>query len=385
MHPVRCRLMVAYLIAPALGSVAARTAQAEELRLPAGDVIADHGALVGAVNRLTGEVYTLRPVPGLDTGLLRSRTEALWSAEGQSVSTEPSPGGVESRAAWEGGELRTRFTLDAPAGDLLVSQQGSAEGGLYGCQWALRGLDDERVSVIVPAWSGVCLDRDAPVTDVVLDWPSVWEARVVIVQGEKGGLSIRADDPDDRFKGLAIRHQQGRFDLGFRTYNEGPPAGHPSVESVTWRVTFYEGDWRVPARRCREWMAETFGLTPLRDRRPTWAADIRSVVILDTDRDPARRDEVRATLRKLMEWVTPAKCLLYVPNWRRDVYDINYPDYAGYKGFADLVAYARELGYRVMPHTCYYGVNLENPDYEALKPYHMRDAVSGELHTYVWP
>ncbi|MBM3471765.1 MAG: hypothetical protein FJX75_00665 [Armatimonadetes bacterium] len=352
-----------------------------QVHLAGGTLTFEDGVLVAVTNRLTGETYTAPAGAGLDSGLLHDGSQADWTA----AAAERSEDGARSSTTWaDGAALATTVTADA-AGDAVIHQEGTAPSGLHGCQWAIRGLSDEVVSLIVPAWSGVRLGNGSPVADTVLDWPTGWEAQMVIVQGRRGGFWVRADDPDDRFKGLAIRHHRGRFDLAFRTYNEGPPSQHTSIESVTWRLAFYEGDWRVPARRYREWMTQTFRTPSLAERHPPWASGIRSVVILGADRDPSQREEVRATLKELAEWVTPSKCLLYVPNWRRDTYDINYPDYTSYEGFADLVAFAHELGYRVMPHTCYYGVNLENPAYEELKPYHMRDALTGALHTYEWP
>ncbi len=345
-----------------LALILAAICHAQSFDTPAGSVTLDHGVLVAAHNRLTGETYAVGKSSDSPASVLRSGT--------------PSPTPEDSL---------TTTVAPSPAGDFTVRQTAtSAAPGVYGCQWGIVGIADDTASLIVPAWSGIQLRRGSPFTEGVFDWPSTWEARMIIVQGPKGGLWIHADDPDDRFKGVWIRHRRGAFDLGFRTYNEGPPSEHKSIESVTWRVGFYRGDWRVPARQYRDWMARTAGLTPLAKQRPAWVDGIRSVVILNTSADPKVLDEARAILTKLAETVTPAKTLLYTPNWRRDIYDINYPDYTAHAGYAELVDFAHKLGYRVMPHTCYYGVSLENPEYEPLKPYHMRDALTGGLITYEW-
>lgn len=348
---------------------------------PAGSCTFADGLLLEARNRLTGEAYSLGRAADRTTGLLWPGDRTLW-VEGAAQRSHRAAG---SEARWADGSTLTT-TAEAP-GDgegAVVRQTGRGAAGLWACQWGISGLSDEKVSLIVPVWSGIRLERGSPFDEGVFDWPTSWEAQMVIIQGREGGLWVRADDRDDRFKALWIRHRAGVFDLGFRTCNEGPLASHTSVTSVAWRVGFYRGDWRVPARRFRDWMARSEGLSDP-GRRPAWADGIRSVVILPTGPAPAQHEEARAVLKKLTDWVTPSKTLLYTFNWRRDPYDINYPDYTPHEGFPELVAFAHQLGYRVMPHTCYYGVNLENPEYERLKQYHIRDALTGDLITYLWP
>jgi len=380
-HSLPAASLLAALLAAGHASCLAQTRHATET--PTGSAVFADGVLVEALNRLTGETYSLPRPDDRATGLLRPRDRTLWLG----TAAQRTPGADGSQTArWDDGSALTTTVEAAREGnDLIVRQSGRSGSELWGCQWGIAGLSDRQVSLIVPAWSGIRLDRGAPFREGVFDWPTGWEAQMVIVQGRQGGLWIRADDPDDRFKGLWIRHRSGAFDLGFRTYSEGPLAERTTVESVAWRVGFYRGDWRVPARDFRDWMARTAGRATAPSRRPAWADEIRSVIILPTSPQPDRLAETRAVLRKLTEWATPRKTLLYTFNWRRDTYDLNYPDYTAHEGFKELVDFAHQLGYRVMPHTCYYGVNLENPEYQRLKPYHMRDLFSGDLITYLWP
>jgi len=359
----------------------------QSLETPTGTVAFENGALVEARNRLTGETYTAGQRADRGTGLLRPGDQAVWAE----TATEQAPNadGPQKRiseARWDSGEVLTT-TVEAAreGGDFLVRQSGRGNATrLWGCQWGIAGLSDDAVSLIVPAWSGIRLGKGAPFQEGMFDWPGGWEAQMLVVQGKRGGMWIRAEDADDRFKGVSIRYRSGKFDLGFRTYNEGPLEARTTVESVVWRLGFYQGDWRVPARQFREWMGRMAALTPVSGQQPAWADQIRSVIILRSGRGAKSNDEPRAVLKKLTEWVTPAKTLLYIPDWRRDGYDLNYPDYTAYAGFKELVDFAHSLGYRVMPHTCYYGVNLGNPEYERLKPYHLRDLFAGEPITYFW-
>ncbi|MBI2299164.1 MAG: hypothetical protein HYU66_09525, partial [Armatimonadetes bacterium] len=342
----------------------------------------DRGVLVGARNKLTRETYTTDRRADRLTGLLHGAEQTPEWADAAG-SGPAKPGGIAFEAKLgEGDTLSTTVRADTTDADFVVRQTGRGTGGLYACQWGAAGLSDEQVSLIVPAWSGVRLGRGSPAVDTYLEWPSVWEARLVIAQGRQGGLWIRADDPDERYKGLYLRHRGGLFDLGLRTCNEAPLDAQRSVESVVWRIGFYRGDWRVPARRYRDWMARTAGATLAAKRKPAWADGIRSVVILPTGRGGSQ-NEARAVLQKLTEWITPGRTLLYTPDWRHDGYDLNYPDYTAHDGYRELVEFAHRLGYRVMPHTCYYGASLDNPDYERLEPYHLRD-LRGNLITYLW-
>ena len=358
----------------------------QALEMPAGSIAVDRGVIVAAHNRLTGETYIAAGTPDRGTGILRPGTQSAWS---ETATCRTLPGdavrSIASEAKWTDGSALVTTAGASPDGDFVVHQTAQASApGVWGCQWGIAGISEAQASLIVPLWSGVRFRKGAPFQEGVLDWPTAWEAQLLIVQGLKGGMWIHADDPQDRFKGVSIRRHSGVVDLGFRTYNEGPPADHRTAESVTWRIGFYKGDWRVPARQFRDWMARTAGLTSLAQQQPAWVGGIRSVVILQTSPTPKALEETRAVLTKLKDWVTPSKTLLYTPGWRRDTYDISYPDYTAHEGFKELVEFAHKLGYRVMPHTCYYGVNLENPEYQPLKPYHMRDALSGDLITYEW-
>ena len=383
---LRPAALLAVVASCLIASVSCHAQPSLSLETLSGSIAIEKGVIVAARNRLTGETYTLGGTPDRITGILRPGTQSLWAeAAASQTILAAALRSARSESKWPDGSTLTTTAAASPDGDFTVRQtaQGSAPG-VWGCQWGITGISDDKASLIVPAWSGVQFRKGAPFQEGVFDWPTTWEAQMLIVQGPKGGMWIHADDPDDRFKGVSIRHHKGAYDLGFRTYNEGPPADHKAVESVTWRIGFYQGDWRVPARQFRDWMARTAGVTSLGQQQPTWVGGIRSVVILHTGPTPKDQDEARAVLTKLTEWVTPRKTLLYCPGWRRDIYDINYPDYTAHEGFKELVDFAHKLGYRVMPHTCYYGVSLENPDYQPLKPYHMRDALSGELLTYEW-
>ena len=115
---------------------------------------------------------------------------------------------------------------------------------------------------------------------------------------------------------------------------------------------------------------------PLEQKGPAWAREIRFVVIMSLD---------QPTLKELASHCNPAQTLLYLPGWRKDGYDRNYPDYTANAELAPFVAEAHRLGFRVMLHVNYFGCDPKNPLYESLKQWQVRDPFSGELQWWEWP
>ena len=207
-------------------------------------------------------------------------------------------------------------------------------------------------------------------------WPGSWEVQFVCVQGTEGGLSVWSQDTAMRFKGMAWQRRGDHIDLAFDTQNYAPFDDLTAAESVEWRLAFHKGDWRVPARRYREWMHKTYPLTRIEEQQPAWVRDIRFVVITHSD---------RRIIDELAKHVPPKATLLYLPGWRRDRYDVNYPDYTARDGFADFVRVARSLGYHVMPHMNYFGCDPKHPAYERFGQWHLRAPSTGEHLWWIPP
>ena len=326
-------------------------------------------------NRLTDERLELRPD--------RKSVALLWhqrpthSDGSDSVTTIP--GGLRHTfGAPDETVCETTYTRAARGGDLIVRQSGrSARAGLYGAYWALGGIADDAVEVIVPGFSGVAFTRGrAPFSSLAFSWPSGWEAGMVLLQMQKGGFLISAEDPEMRFKKLWVQHANRTFGLRFESDNHAPFDESRETASVPWRVTAYRGDWRVGAGMYRRWMAETLRPVPMERREPAWAKDIRFLAIVGLKTD---------VLTELAKHVVPERTLLYVPGWRRDPYDVNYPEYAGADAFGPFVEAAHALGYRVMPHVNYFGCDLKHPLYERYKEVQLRSPHSKELQWWIPP
>ncbi|MFQ6097225.1 MAG: DUF6259 domain-containing protein, partial [Armatimonadota bacterium] len=274
-----------------------------------------------------------------------------------------------------GNSLTMRVGEDRGSGEVVVSVEGhGTEKGCYGVQWGIGGVSDE-YDLIVPGRSGIRITRDDPLGEYRFGYPGGWEAQFVIVQGDEGGFCVWAEDRDGVFKELVLRRQQHRWLIGFATQNAAPFDERTSAKSVQWRLFSYDGDWRVPARRYRTWAEKNFGLTRLQDQRPSWVKDVRFLAITGMDRQ---------TLEALANEIEPAQTLLYVPGWRRDGYDRNYPDYTALPDFGPFVQHAHELGFRVMAHVNYFGCDPLNALYDRFAKYQFRDPFTGALQWWRW-
>ena len=326
-------------------------------------------------NRLTSERLELRPD--------RKSVALLWhaaptySAGADSVVDVPT-GLKHAFRVQDGTVCETTYARAARGGDLVVQQNGrSSRAGLYGAYWSLSGIADDAVEVIVPGFSGVAFTRGrAPFSALTFSWPSGWEAGMVLLQMQKGGFLIWAEDTQMHFKKLWVQHSNRTFGLRFESDNHAPFDESRETVSFPWRVTAYRGDWRTGAGIYRRWMAETLQPVPMERRKPAWVKDIGFVAIVGLKTD---------VLTELAKHAAPERTLLYVPSWRRDSYDVNYPEYAGADAFGPFVEAAHALGFRVMPHVNYFGCDLKHPLYERYKGVQLRSPHNKELQWWIPP
>lgn len=350
--------------------------QGEPLATPALEVDLVSGSPVALTNRLTGEHLSGNPDERLPA--LEWHQTLLASAEGLDRKTSADTRQVSfSFRGVDESFSETVFQADPETGEMVVRQTGRSDrSGLSGIRWGMRGLPADTVRVIVPGRSGVAFGLDAPFSNLSFNWPTGWEAGMVLLQMARGGFLIRAVDPDLRFKCLDLRHRKGTFDLEFSTQGEAPFDTAREITSVEWRVTAYAGDWRVGAEIYRKQMAAQFALTLLAGQQPAWVREIRCVVTCGVDTE---------IIQELARHVVPERTLLYVPSWRAAGYDMNYPDYTALPGFDSFVAEAHRLGFRVMAHVNYFGCDPKNPLYETYAPFQLRSPHSKDLQWWTFP
>ncbi len=261
-------------------------------------------------------------------------------------------------------DVRGRFRVDSESGDLVIGQEcTSAEPGLWGVSWGIGEIPLE-YSIIVPGRSGVRLTSETHGRHHQFDYPMGWEAQLVIVEGPDCGFYIWADDSRGRFKRLVVDRDNRGWRLTFVAINQAPFDGLTECRSVDWRLNTYRGNWRVPAKRYRDWADANLRPVPVEEQKPPWVKDIRCVVIMGMNGD---------MLEALPKRLDPAQTILYVPSWRAAGYDRDYPAYdQPYEGLKKFVDRAHEIGFRVMLHVNYFGVDPLNPLYEEFEPYQVR-------------
>ena len=343
------------------------------------------GVITHLYNKLTEEIYTLPLGVGGVTGF-RGRS-GLLKRDGSSVWTDQATltearkvAPLRARLIFEHGqnEIRLFITVDESTGDLLIEQRGFSDtAGVYGIQWGCGNLDVRGLELILPAEGGQSIDATSLVTSRSFSYPGSWEVQLAILQDEWGGFFVRGTDATFQFKALHYERDIDSFALGFETQNQAPFDALTSAKSVTWRLNTYTGDWRVSARQYREWMERTFEPWRL-DEMPVWVREIGLVVTyVNPDLDVGILD-------KLAEQVDPTKTLLYLNQWRKDDYDVNYPDYTAKSEFGGFVEAARQYGFRVMAHVNLVGVSPYHPVYAEFQKFQFRNPWTGSPMGWFW-
>ena len=350
-------------------------AQAALLQSPSLVTVIRDGTVVALTNRLTGEGFAAPTTPPAAVAALHRASQPPLTV--RQVTETVTSNRVEQSATWPTNQAS--FVLQAEQqGDsgVIITQQGeTAAKGLSGISWGIAGIPDD-FEILVPGCSGQRFSADAPTGRREFDYPMGWEAPFVLVQGKQGGVLIRAEDERYRFKNLVLEHGRRVFNLRFESRNDAPFENKNRIRSSRWRLTAYRGPWQAGAALYRHWAQTRYALTPLEQQQPAWVRNIRFVVIMNLN---------LPVLQELARHCQPSQTLLYVPNWRRDGYDRNYPDYTASPSFGPFVEQAHQLGFRVMPHVNYFGCDPKHPLYAQFKAQQVRDPFSKELLWWDWP
>ncbi|MEN6343726.1 MAG: DUF6259 domain-containing protein [Armatimonadia bacterium] len=335
------------------------------------------GMTVTELHDSDGTVFAQAKAPATQVVLSRLEGDLTLEAAQVPATVESQPPQRTFAKLSGAGEGTARLSLapDAGSGDLIVEQEGTSGPGLHDIYWRVQGIPLD-YSIIIPGRSGIRLDRNTPGTTQSFTYPQSWEAQFVIIQGRDRGFWIWAEDTEGQFKSLTANRRATGWELVLGTQNLAPFEDKSTIRSVRWHLGTYRGDWTVPASRYRTWAAANFGLVPLAQQRPAWVKDVRAMFICGMDLE---------TLRAIAGVCDPRQTVLYVPSWRRDGYDINYPDYTPLPALEPFLAEAHRLGFRVMLHVNYFGCDLKNPLYETFKPYHVRDAFRKEYQWWIPP
>ena len=262
------------------------------------------------------------------------------------------------------GRLEQAWHPAGAARGITFSQRATLQApGLWGVEWA-AGYIPLDYNIIVPGRSGLRLDSRLPGRTHTFDYPMSWEAQLVIVEGDGRGFLVWCEDPKGTFKRLEVRRTNAGWRLRFVAMPFAPFEARSAHAPPPWRIETYEGDWRVAARKYRDWAEAHFEPTAIGEQQPGWVKDIRCCVIMGLDHD---------MLETLPTRLDPAQTLLYIPAWRADGYDRDYPDYAEARAaLRPFMARAHALGFRVMLHVNYFGCDPLNPVWKCFEAHQMR-------------
>lgn len=340
--------------------------------------------LVNLVNLLTGETYTRR-TDKLDGGLARVSVRnagGLRPLEGGWQMEEGNYGAVfEGKLAGSNSGSYT-LRLRGDSGQLIIECESEAGvGDVSGISWGINYLNIKSAEAVLPARGGRVLSADCDATSEELDYPSNWEAQFAVLAGKRGSACIFSTDARMQFKRLSYTRAGSAYQLVFQTDNPAPFEFQSSAKSVEWRIDCFDKGWRTAATAYVDQMRKSSSVLYHRPEvvhRQKWTRSIRAVVRVGGDYSDT------SILDELARQVDPRKTLLYFYDWRKDGYDVNYPDYTGKPGLTQFTRHAQGLGFHVLFHVDLPGVTASNPAYEQVKAYQVKDPFSLQPLGWYW-
>jgi hypothetical protein len=274
--------------------------------------------------------------------------------------------------AWDGDGVMT-IADDPESGDMIVEVGAySSRPGVRACRWLLSGIDPE-LELVAPFFQGIRLSLEVPfIKQTHWMWPHRWEAGLAILQGEKGGLWVHCQDTRYIYKALKVGMPGDAMCLGFDTEAYGPIDNNLSAGGLAWRVNVYEGDWKVPAARYRDWLGKAYELTHV--SCPQWIQDLK-LALIGCPINPE-------VLDVLAQRIPPDKVLLHVDNLGHE--QDNYPDFTPRQESADFIRKAQNMGFHVIPHCPAIDVDAKNPAYRFVQDFQYRDLENKKIIGWTW-
>jgi hypothetical protein len=278
--------------------------------------------------------------------------------------------------SWHGDGVITISTDDV-MGDLIIEPSVfSSRPGVMACRWNMPGIRHD-LKLVAPFFQGAKLSLDDPlIRDFRWPWPMYWEAALAILQSVKGGFYIHAQDTRYTYKALKTGSAADPFMLGFDTEAYGPVDDNLASGGLSWRINVFEGDWKVPAARYRDWLWKAYGLEKEETRRAPWFSDV-SFAISWCPGDP----ELPEVLAKK---ISPSKVLIHYPDWRTDIYDQNYPDYTASEAGKTFIRKCMEKGFHIMPHFNAIDMDPSHPVYTQIRDFQYRSIEKKQVQGWSW-
>jgi hypothetical protein len=326
----------------------------------------DQGAVTSLRNQLTNEEYihqagppwfdltATQPLPG-------SAIPGEWSS-GQELDGTPN---ATLPFIGAGRNLSLTVTF-APDDEVVLRFAGRVDNpGLISATWGIFGLNLSPGRMVIPGQAGAYFDTRSTPDFVGLDYPVYWENQMVIYEGGVGSFLFYSPDAKPNYQQLQATRQTGNLDMAVEMFAAGPFPNATDVPIREWHFAGFTGNWREPAARYKERMT---GIRPF--VAPTgaraWIRDIRAVVMFLTS-DTTLLDIIAKQL-------IPSQTLIHYVDWRNQPFDFYYPDYTPSDNAKQFVAYAHQLGFRVMLHANVLGISEVHPSYPDFARFQLKRA-----------
>ncbi len=256
-------------------------------------------------------------------------------------------------------------------------------------EWRLTGFQFEQITI--PALGGQTLTKNmSPETTLSYKYPFWWNAQFVLGENKSGGMFLQTKETEPNLKLFRVKRENDNFELSLGFEAQAPIQNREF--DAEWYLDSYEGDWRNPVDKHREWLEKEFNLEPLinHPHLPDWAHKINFVLELwgmrkDQPEPHHTFEQMIIKIKEFAELHPPEETLLYLPGFAENGIDSHAPDYnpskkcGGVKKFKELVDIAHELGYKVMIHTNVLALTFQHPVYEKYKKFQVVDPFNRNL------
>lgn len=335
----------------------------------------DKGTLTSLIDRKTGAEFCRKDVLPFPLELVYVNQEIL-GADGQHEVAVKAMSPHVARVILKGNDSdRELFVrLDPATGDLCVRPSGqSGRTGLLAVRWSIPFARETKL--VLPVRNGIEVVSGQKVLPRARNrWPTEWNAQLAIAQRDGASMMIRSEDTRFKYKALSYRNDEGLSTLGFESEQVAPLRDNRTAGGVEWRINTYDGDWRTPADRYREWMERTYRLSEKRATRPKWVNNI-TLAVSWASSNPQLLD----SLAKIHP---PEETLIHLDRWRTSPYDVKYPEYIPTEQAVAYIEKANKMGFKVMPHFNYFSCCTTHPLYEEIKTWHVRDLVKDKPQSW---
>ncbi len=337
------------------------------------------GAVTAVVNKLTGESYFDSSAVGDGVGLLHVGDKSILGNQyAQVMSKSVKDTVIISLISTQGDTFSTFVHGDPQSGEVLVWQKGKlrATTGVYGARLGFTSFDLNAGQLILPLEGGIAIDFNSTLLERAWEYLTNWESQLVIFEGNRGSLGIWFEDSLFAAKRISMKRSRNKLRVYLETHNPGNFSQWSEITTPVMHLQAYAGDWRAPAEEYRQWMEVHF--QPQRwQEKPAWIDSLGCMVIY-------RNLQNAEILDSLAQPLNPRQVLIYVPDWRQDGYDVNYPDYTPRPEIAPFIARAHQLGFQVMVHVNPFGIAPYHPLYQQFKAYQLKNPFSGALYGWRW-